>query len=859
MGAPPTTKPGIEHALGKTNVPRVIYPTIRGTNRRLDPDGGHASPYILGLDTNILTVYVTPVGELEITFTSDVLADALADINAVSPLNLRGIDDDGYIRLVNLNGGDKNSLTIVSGTAAVILGFVTAPEPGSASYAGDIATSAPGRTSTSTQDNPHNTNLVAADENLTSNVLNRSVAGALTHVERLVRELDVEVPYVKRIQVTVEEHVGTGKMVFYVNDNDLRIPVMGLGIDTLPVSQYIFERLVNIRFYPGDIDYMDTTQNPVYIQTVAAYYNDGSISTANDNATFAAWGTVDGKSIFGSSLTNKQAAVDIAFIRGNVIEAPDALFQTNICQPGDTVIIEDATNTTPFNHSGEYVITDVLDETRIMVRGKASHETFFVSSNYYASLNTTKSGGEEFGTVRVIIGSAIPASNVMFQVSEWTTPGFYYARIVGVKRIRDLEPGDLLDYLAPQQYTIGAILNYHLTGANAHIAANLDAPAASGSPHSLSADTVAAQLAALLTLINGAIAGEVAYAGGIAWANGTTNPATTVELQLDKIINDLAAPSTDGVAKIRGYGSVNLTNGTLRAQLEQLAVEWFRLSAANTVTGNTVFNCLVDLLGDTRVVAATLLLGVTNGETVPHLKHAANPGAGEHKFIWDMGLSPPGVVPHFRIYLNDTKQLEFVWNAKWVPGSGWLSDDNTQHSIRLLVGGNGMYLQYKSIPGAAFWLESVWASAGNFLQVDPTVGTVLVDGADGPLLLSGVSPSAATGMGPSVTPKNTVRVHGYVQTNGSGGFTLAEGFNYTAVMDGLNLNIQIIFGTALTNANYTVIANVTNYSGDTIKVETLNKLVTGVTLPCTRLISGTPTLMIASSDIIALNFMILGE
>jgi hypothetical protein len=66
----------------------------------------------------------------------------------------------------------------------------------------------------------------------------------------------------------------------------------------------------------------------------------------------------------------------------------------------------------------------------------------------------------------------------------------------------------------------------------------------------------------------GGSAQGIAYGGGVAWADGTTNPATTVEGQLDKILTDLATGS--GTAKVLGAAvgpGGDLPGGTLFAQL----------------------------------------------------------------------------------------------------------------------------------------------------------------------------------------------------------------------------------------------------------------------------------------------------
>ena len=89
-----------------------------------------------------------------------------------------------------------------------------------------------------------------------------------------------------------------------------------------------------------------------------------------------------------------------------------------------------------------------------------------------------------------------------------------------------------------------------------------------GSPNAIRVGRVKDALQDMLDLLNGGIG----YAGGPNWADGTTNPATTVELQLDKIITDLAGAA--GTAKLLGIVSANpnpvLTAVDLSLQLTEL-------------------------------------------------------------------------------------------------------------------------------------------------------------------------------------------------------------------------------------------------------------------------------------------------
>lgn len=76
-------------------------------------------------------------------------------------------------------------------------------------------------------------------------------------------------------------------------------------------------------------------------------------------------------------------------------------------------------------------------------------------------------------------------------------------------------------------------------------------------------------------------AANITYAGGPAWADGTSNPATTIESQLDKIVSDLAAST--GSAKIGGAASgTDIAAASLNAQIANLAANWGKLARANT-------------------------------------------------------------------------------------------------------------------------------------------------------------------------------------------------------------------------------------------------------------------------------------
>lgn len=634
-----TSKLSLEKAIGNVNLPRVINPTIRGAVRRANPDGGHASPFFLGLNGKTLLVEATPVvGNITINFVSDFIVDAIATINAASPANLSGADEDGYIRLTNLNTGNKNSLKIKGGTSTTILGFVVDPEPGSVSYSGEIASSPPGRNQTSTQNNPQGTHLLSQDEDLSSISINRAIAGSQEHAQRLIRDLDREIPIVRKVSVTTITLPVTTERAFVITDPTIRFPVDGFGIAVSNPTSLLIDQLVRLKSSPDDIDVYDISQTDPVPHISKVIYNTGLIGVSDTTQTFTTWGTPDGKSVFASQLRNKQPPVAITNIRGNIIETSLSAFVTNTIQAGDTVIIESANNNTPFNHNGEFVVTEVIGETRIAVRSKGSAEKTFVTANIPTELNSNLPGGTAYGTIRVIVGSYIPGTALTFVVPSWipNATTFFVHLYCGV-RIRDLQPGDVGVRFSANDEAILTILRTHITTALSfrHHAIDVDAAAVPSSPHSLSSGTVASQLIALLGFINSTIAAEVSYAGGpawrdgvtnpsttveaqldklisdltgaggaikvgyaggAAWADGTTNPATGVETQLDKIVTDLAAST--GTAKVGGAATgTDIAAATLATQIADLAVNWLKMNRTNTIGGAQTFTQIITANG----------------------------------------------------------------------------------------------------------------------------------------------------------------------------------------------------------------------------------------------------------------------
>ena len=613
-------------------------------------------------------------------------------------------DEDGYLVLKNLNAGEKNSLTIKSGDAAVVLGFDLDPLPRSVSYAGDIKTSSPGRQQG--QNNPQGTALLGGDEDLTSGDINRGLAAITARIERLLGSLDVEVPVVVEVPVTVEVHTGTGSpKVFAITDPDIRFPISGFGITVTNPSAGELD---------SEVQLLDADRQSVFLigsaglsaKILNVYYEDMTAQSAalDPLNNFSAWGTPDGKSILGNTVQSmdKHPQTAITSVNGNILEVSGATFETLDVQPGDTVLIENATNNVPFNHNGEFVVDQVLSEEMVSVRAKSSYESLISGSDKPTILNDSLPGGTVYGDMTVLIGDYLPGTALAFQVNGDTPTGSYIARIMTGKKIRDLAPGDVGRNTLPNQDASASALREHIPLASSgyrHNAIDVDAPAVVGSPDSLTLGTVESQLAELLYHINHLIAGQVTYAGGPDWADGTVNSGAgypkPMEDQMDKNIGELAGKSAgnDGAAKIGTEAKGDLAQDTIRGQLDELDTDWVKRSGrTNTVNGPAT-------------------------ETDAFLDTTTEPV--NYKLLWQMKMKASySTTAKTRLYAS-TNGFCITTNAEAsqaTPGA-FTRDDVTVFATKLELGPYGLHL---STAEASLW--TVWDDFAYF-EVDPGSST----------------------------------------------------------------------------------------------------------------------------------------
>lgn len=116
-------------------------------------------------------------------------------------------------------------------------------------------------------------------------------------------------------------------------------------------------------------------------------------------------------------------------------------------------------------------------------------------------------------------------------------------------------------------------------------------------------------------LAGGTGAAQIGYAGGGAWADGTTNPATTVEAQLDKVVTDLGG--TGGAAKIGSVATGDVVATTVQGAIAELASEKGNKGTTNTWAAANTFqhDVTVSASGAARTITTKLLPTTGANET----------------------------------------------------------------------------------------------------------------------------------------------------------------------------------------------------------------------------------------------------
>jgi len=190
------------------------------------------------------------------------------------------------------------------------------------------------------------------------------------------------------------------------------------------------------------------------------------------------------------------------------------------------------------------------------------------------------------------------------------------------------------------------------------------------------------------------------YNTGPAWLGGRTNPDTTVQAQLDKVVNDLSDNSVgndDGASRIgaKAGAGTNLTGVSVRAQLDELDVNWGKLSRSNIWTNAQVVE---GQAGDTEPVFAT--------ETIPTAR----------KLLWQIKNNNASGPDYYKRIYNDRsfQSLVVTSNALW-NGTQWEADYTGAPAIMYRFEDSpGILSIYRKTSTVIPWSTSGWDQSGTY-------------------------------------------------------------------------------------------------------------------------------------------------
>jgi hypothetical protein len=254
-------------------------------------------------------------------------------------------------------------------------------------------------------------------------------------------------------------------------------------------------------------------------------------------------------------------------------------------------------------------------------------------------------------------------------------------------------------------------------------------------------------------------ADRVTYAGGSTWHDGTTNPATDVEAQLDKIITDLVNNAgTDRIgAAAKTDGLITLSAGSGQDQLQALA----------------------DAIGESRQqIAVNALL---NGQDIIHGETGTLRG-----MVHGTGGAPTGY------QWVSTLGADVVWSDDLYTTAGWLNNTLTTGALWDIIystviskyvtvgdlGGTGADIQTAVDPTASFTIETSGLGGTHVLYSiaeDTNSNYLIAVGNDGTNPSVVRSANGSTWVAPTTPPAAGLRLSRVVVN--AAGVALAVGHN----------------------------------------------------------------------------------
>ncbi len=406
-----------------------------------------------------------------------------------------------------------------------------------------------------------------------------------------------------------------------------------------------------------------------------------------------------------------------------------------------------------------------------------------------------------------------------------------------------------------------------------------------GTPISVEAGTAADAITALLTGVNNHLTGaankhpaaDIDYAGTGTWLDGVTNPAASVEAQLDKLKDDLGNASGSGATKLSIADSVaTLGDGTtiqptpnhVRSFLELLIGAIGGATGGEKIGTNAIASSPSSLAGVTVDAQIIELLALVNargrlagtnawtGSQTFNTPVILGPVATEANLLGEnFKMSPvdPGTTAWefnklFEIDGNTTLFSVRIWQASTLAeapddgivitlnadydGAVWSKDDTALLSRMYAWGTTGV--RFKSRPsGAGTWADSAWDET-NFLLTMSASGDAdtVMDLRNAKITLGDVAAGVGINTNPlqSATPdvntiysKSMVKAWGFIEVSATGTINTDEGFNFSVAAPGGVNGLDITFRNALSDADYSVVLGVMDVAGE---IEVVNTRVT---------------------------------
>lgn len=906
--------PSAANLVGNVDIPRNVRPTLRSSVRRTDPDGTSAAPYYPSTAGKSLRLtYTTEVASVisttttTIVFSGSSLAQIITDINAADPDHLEALDLDGFLAVRNKNPGKSHFISVEAHTteaddAAPFLGFPVSPLPGSKSFAGEYAATPGSRK----QSNPNTTALLALDEDLSSASINRAFYSLLQMVESIRADLNRDVVVYKDLDIAVTLNANTSTRVGIIGNDDIRLyaPAVDIAIGN---ELEPFFRVLDAGTTPSTALNESTDYSEVRVTN--AHYAENA-SDALTNVLFATWGLPDGGTIFGVNRPNKdkQVAVDITSITGNIVKCDTARFLDNKVKKGDPVELV-ASNLQPFDHSGWFVVDAVIDETTLALRPMSeAEERPSGTGNKPKWLNPT--GG---GTLRVAMGWFIPSSEVVLNTNAEEDNVYKFRLPVGVP-LRETLVEDTARTFAGNIDALAELLNSHvIAAADAHPASAIsgfttlawaDATTSTGAsledlinaivadltsafggggagkigssnvsigglpPNTLSLGTVRSQIIELLTKLrdhindSSAHGGGAPYSGSPPWADGTSIPAgITIDAAIDNIVADLASVGTgdDGAGKIGIQALTAWLGGranpatSVGAALQRIITDLGATTASDDGAERIGAMATSDLsAGSVRFQLDSIASGwgKLNRANTWSAKQTMNSTSSDTAAVIDT------------TYIPTVRKL--LWEAALESAGAGGS------KVRLYAGRNHINVGYEITINARWdgtnWLKDglgqgtrlVVTQEGAYLQArlssDGGVWSDTLSDWHDPLFLTSEKPLHSTAMGPSVTPSNVCRAHGNITT---GPAWTTNGFNFTAASVGVfpDRGIRVTFASPLSSSNYTVIPH-NNVAGGGYSVYVNNQTTTHFDM---TVYNDSGEILDSEGVTLNVNFMVFGD